>query len=64
MEANPDLIGQVDDSLRPEYRRELAKHAWQTPGRHDRHPIHDHLAPRDLGTVDGHDRHYHDARVG
>jgi hypothetical protein len=27
VEANPGLIGQVDDSLGPEYRRELAKHA-------------------------------------
>ena len=64
MEANPGLIGQVDDSLGPEYRRELAKHAWQAPGWHDRHPVHDHLAPWNLGAMDGHDRHYHHARVG
>jgi hypothetical protein len=43
----------------PQHRRELAQHAWQTPSRHHRHAVHDDLAPRDLDTVDGHDRHHH-----
>jgi len=64
MKANPGLIGQVDDSLGPEYRRELAKHAWQTLGRHDRHPVDDDLAPGDLGAVDGYDRRHGHPRVG
>jgi hypothetical protein len=64
VEAVPGLSGQVDDSLGPEYRRELAKHAWQTLGRHDRHPVHDHLAPWNLGAMDSHDRQHHHARVG
>jgi hypothetical protein len=29
------------------------------PGRHHRHPLHDNLAPGDLGAVDGHNRHHH-----
>ena len=32
------LVGQVGDPFGPEHRRELAKHAWQAPGRHHRHP--------------------------
>ena len=55
MEANPGLIGQVDDSLGPEYRRELAKHAWQAPGRNDRHH---HLGiSQNLGGLVGLKRH-------
>jgi hypothetical protein len=34
------------------------------PGRHHRHPVGDHLAPGDLGAVDGHDRYHGHARVG
>jgi hypothetical protein len=59
VEADPGLIGQADDSLGPKYRREGAKHAWQAAGRHDRHPVHDHLAPGDLSAVDSHHRHHH-----
>ena len=63
MEAHPGLVGQGGDSLGPQHRRELAKHARQTPGRHDRYTVHEDLAPGDLGAVDGHDRH-HDLGVG
>jgi len=28
------------------------------------HPLHDHLAPWDLGAVDGHDRHHHNVGGG
>jgi hypothetical protein len=31
-EADPGLVGQVDDPLGPQHRRELAKHAGQAPG--------------------------------
>jgi hypothetical protein len=64
VEADPGLVGQVGDSLGPQHRREGAKHAWQAPGRHDRHPVRDDLAPGDLGAVDGHDRHHRHAWVG
>jgi hypothetical protein len=64
VEADPGLVGQVGDPLGPEHRRELAKHAWQTPGRHHRDTLPDDLAPGDLGTVHGHDRHHGHARVG
>jgi hypothetical protein len=49
------VVGQAGDPLGPKHRRELAKHAWQTPGRHDRHPAHDDLAPGDQGALDSHD---------
>jgi hypothetical protein len=42
----------------------LEEHAWQTPGRHPRDTLHDDLAPGDLGTMHGHDRHHGHARVG
>ena len=64
VETDPGLVGQVGDALGPEHRRELAKHAWQPPGRHHRDTVHDHLAPGDLGAVDGHDRHHHHVGVG
>ena len=65
VEADSGLLGQVGDPFGPEHRRELAKHAWQAPGRHHRHPVGDHLGPGDLGAMDRHDRHHHrDARVG
>jgi len=64
MKAEPGLIGQAGDSLGPQHRREGAKHAWQAPGWHHRHPAGDHLAPGDLSAVDGHDRHHRHARVG
>ena len=63
MEADSGPVGHGGDPFGPEHHRELAKHAWQTPGRYDRHPVDDDLAPGDLGAVDGHDRHYH-LRVG
>ena len=37
-EADPGPDGQVGDPFGPEHRRELAEHAWQAPGGHDRHP--------------------------
>jgi hypothetical protein len=40
-----------------------AKHAWQAPGRHDRHTVHDYLPPGDLGAMDGHDRYTGTPRV-
>jgi hypothetical protein len=64
MKAEPGLIGQAGDPLGPQHRRELAKHAWQAPGRHHRHTIHDDLAPGDLGAMDCHDRHHHHVGVG
>ena len=64
MEADPGLVGQFSDPLRPQQRRESAKHAWQPPGRHHRDTAHDDLAPGDLGTVDGRDRHHGHPRVG
>ena len=63
-EANSGLTGNRGDPFGPQYRRELAKHAWQTPGRHHRYAVHDDLAPGDLGAVDGHDRHHCHAWVG
>jgi hypothetical protein len=59
MEADPGLIGQGGHLLGPQHRRELAKHGRQTPGRHDRHALCNYVAPGDLGTVNGHDRHHH-----
>jgi hypothetical protein len=53
VEADPGLVGQAGHPLGPQHRRELAQHAWQPPGRHDRHPVGDHLAPGDLGIMDG-----------
>jgi hypothetical protein len=44
METNPGLVGQSGDPLGPRHRRELAKHARQTPGRHDRYSVHEDLA--------------------
>jgi hypothetical protein len=63
-EADSGLVRHGGDLLGPQGRRELAKHAWQAPGRHDRHTLHDHPAPWDAGAMDGHDRHHHHARVG
>ena len=59
VEANPGLGGQVDDPFGPQHCRESAKHAWQAPGRQDRHAVDDGLTPGDLGAVDGHNRHHH-----
>jgi hypothetical protein len=42
----------------------LEEHAWQAPGCHYRHPVGDHLAPRNRGAVHGHDGHHGHARVG
>jgi hypothetical protein len=38
VETSPGPVGQLGDPFGPEHRRELAKHAWQAPGGHDRHP--------------------------
>jgi single-strand DNA-binding protein len=46
VEADPRLVGQAGDPLWPQHRRELAKHAWQAPGWHDRHTVHDDLVWR------------------
>ena len=64
MEADPGLVGQPGDPLRPQHDRELTKQAGQTPGRHHRYPVHDDLAPWNLGVVDGDDGHHDHARVG
>jgi hypothetical protein len=64
VEANPGLIGQASESLGPQHGREGAQHAWQPPGRHHRHTVHDHLAPGDLGAMDRHDRHHHHVGIG
>jgi hypothetical protein len=64
MEADSGLVGHGGDPLGPQHRRELTQHAWQPPGRHDRHPVHHDLAPGDLGAMDSHDRHHRHARVG
>jgi hypothetical protein len=64
VEANPGPVGQAGDLLGPEHSRQLAKHAWQAPGWHDRHPVDDDLAPGDLDAVDGQDRHHGHPRVG
>ena len=45
VEANPGLGGQVDDPFGPQHCRESAKHAWQAPGRQDRHAVDDGLTP-------------------
>jgi hypothetical protein len=57
-EPQPSLAGQGRDPLGPQLCRELAEHARQAPGRHDRHAVGDHPSPWDLGSVDGHDRHH------
>jgi hypothetical protein len=64
VEADPGLAGQDGDPLGSQHCRELAKHAWQAPGRHHRHTLHDDLAPGHLGAMDGHDRDHRYARVG
>jgi hypothetical protein len=64
VEADPGLVGQSGDPLGPQHQREGTKHAGQAPGCHDRYPVGHHLAPGDLGAVDGHDRHHGHARVG
>jgi hypothetical protein len=64
VEADPGLVGQPGDPLGSQHRREAAQQAWQAPGRQDRHPVGDHLAPGNLGAMDGHDRHHRHARVG
>jgi len=63
VEADPGLVGQDGDPLGSQHRRELAQHAWQLPGRHNRHTPDDHLAPGDLGAMDSHDRHHHHVGV-
>jgi hypothetical protein len=55
VEANPGPVSQAGDPLGPQHRRKGAKHARETPGWHNRHPVDDGLAPGDLGAVDGHD---------
>jgi hypothetical protein len=62
VEADPGLVGQVGDPLGTQHRRELAQHAWQALGRHHGHAMCDHLAPGDLGAVNGHDRHHYHRR--
>jgi hypothetical protein len=64
VEADPGLVGQEGDPLGPYHRRELTEHAWQAPGRDDRHTVHDYLAPGHLGAMDRHHRHQHHVRVG
>jgi hypothetical protein len=64
VEADPGLVGQDGDPLGSQYRRKLAERAWQAPGRHDRHTLDDHLAPGDLGAMDGHDRDHDHVGVG
>jgi hypothetical protein len=44
VEADPGLISKTGDPLGPQHRRELAKHAWQTPGRNHWNTLHDDLA--------------------
>jgi hypothetical protein len=44
MEADPGMVGQDGDPLGSQHRWELAKHAWQAPGRYYRHTLDDHLA--------------------
>ena len=58
-ETDSGLVGHGGDPFGREHRRELAKHAWQAPGRHHRYALHDDLAPGDPGAVDGYDRHHH-----
>jgi hypothetical protein len=62
VEADPGLVGQGGDPPGPQHRREGAQHAWQAPCVHHWHTLwhtlNDDLAPRDLGAVDGHDRHH------
>jgi hypothetical protein len=58
-EAVSGLVGQGGDPFGPQDRREGAKQAGEPTGRHDGHAVGDHLAPGDLGAVDGHDRHHH-----
>jgi len=57
------LVGQPGDPLGTQHRREPAQHAWQALGRHHGHAMCDHLAPGDLGAVNGHDRHHHRRRT-
>jgi hypothetical protein len=64
VEADPGLGGQGGDPFGPQHRREGAEHARQAPGRYHWDTLHDHLAPGNLGAVDGHDRHHRQARVG
>src|SRR5215218_11019039 len=64
VEADAGLVGQAGDPLGSQHRRQGAKHAWQAPGRHHWHPVHGHLAPGDLGAVDGHDRDHDHVGVG
>jgi hypothetical protein len=61
--ADSSLVGHGGDPFGPQHPREGAKHAWQPPGRHNGHALGDHLAPGNLGAVDGHDRH-NDLGVG
>jgi hypothetical protein len=43
VEADPGLVGQGGDPLRPQHRRKGAKQAGETRGRQDRHAVADHL---------------------
>ena len=63
METDPRLVGQSGDPLGPQHLWKGTQHAWQTPGRHDRHTVHHDLAPGDLSAMDGHDRHHHHHHV-
>ena len=56
VEANPGLVGQADNPFGSQHHWKGAKHAWQAPGRHHRHAVGDHLAPRNRDAVDSHDR--------
>ena len=48
METDPPLVGQSGDPHGPQHLWKGTQHAWQTPGRHDRHTVHHDFAPRDL----------------
>jgi len=64
VEANPGPVSQAGDPLGPQHRRKGAKHARQTPGCHNRHPVDDGLTPGDRGAVDGHGWQHHHLGVG
>jgi hypothetical protein len=49
VQADAGLVSRGGDPLGSQHCRESAKHAWQTPGRHDQYTVHHDLAPRDLG---------------
>jgi hypothetical protein len=59
VEADPGLVGQGGNPPGRQHRWEGPEHAWQPPGRHHRHTVHDDLAPGDLGAMDSHNWHHH-----